>query len=132
MPRSAHERCELRGQVAQELRSLGSSKDEVAQRLEAAGVRGTPSSVSDCAIAVYLSAVVASDARVDAVLVGDHRVFIKLDGRWRLLGTPLPKPLRRFVTDFDRRRYPALVRPAAEIGLTAQSVAADGAPGPWA
>jgi hypothetical protein len=132
MPRSTYGRHELRAQVAHELRSLGSSKDEVAQRLEAAGVRGTPSSVSDCAIAVYLSAVVASDARVDAVLVGDHRVFIKLDGRWRLLGTALPKPLRRFVADFDRQRYPALVRPTAEVGRTARCVPPDGAHRPRA
>jgi hypothetical protein len=129
MPRSTRGRHELRAQVAHELQSLGSSKDEVAHRLEAAGVRGTPSSVSDCAVAVYLSAVVASDARVDAVLVGDHRVFIKLDGRWRLLGTPLPKPLRRFVADFDRHRYPALVRPPTEVVRTTHSVSSDGAHG---
>jgi hypothetical protein len=116
MPKiSAQERRTLRAEVAQELRSLGDSKDEVAERLEAAGVRGMPGSVRDCALAVYLSAVVAADARVGAVLVGEQRTFIKLDGRWRYLGVSLTKGLRSFVHDFDRHRYPALVRPEDDV-----------------
>ena len=116
MPKmSVHERRTLRADVAHELRSLGASKDEVAGRLEAAGVRGTPGSVRECALAVYLSAVVAADARVGAVLVGEQRTFIKLDGRWRYLGVSLTKGLRGFVHDFDRHRYPALVRPQDDV-----------------
>jgi hypothetical protein len=100
--------------VAHELRCLGDSEDQVAQRLEAAGVRGRPGSGRGCAIAVYLSAVVAADRRVESVLVSTERVFLKLDGRRLHLGVSLPKPLRRFVADFDHHRYPALVRPLAE------------------
>jgi hypothetical protein len=118
MPKiSVQGRRALRAEVAHELRSLGDSKDEVAERLEAAGVRGMPGSVRECALAVYLSAVVAADARVGAVLVGEQRTFLKLDGRWRYLGVSLPRGLRAFVHDFDRHRYPALVRPQEDADL---------------
>ena len=112
MPRSTHARRELRAHVAGELRALGDTKDDVARRLDAAGVRGAANNVSDCAVAVYLSAVVAADARVAAVLVGNDRVFVKVEGSRWYVGVPLTKPLRAFVTDFDRHRYPTLERPA--------------------
>ena len=114
MPRPTQGRRALRAQVADELRCLGDTKDEVAQRLEAVGVRGRPGNASDCALAVYLSAVVAADPRVHAVHVAYDRVFIRLDSRWWYVGVPLPKTLRRFVEDFDHRRYPALVRPLTD------------------
>jgi hypothetical protein len=98
----------------------------VAQRLEAAGVRGTPGNVSDCALAVYLSSIVAADPLVKTVLVGSERVFVKLEGRWLFVGVSLPKPLRRFIAEFDREAYPALVRPSGEAARTA---ATTGAPG---
>jgi hypothetical protein len=118
MPRSPHGRRELRAQVCQELRSLGASENEVAHRLEAAGVRGRPGNVEDCALAVYLSAVVGADPRVRAVYVAPVRVFVKVDHRWwwPWIGVALTKPLRSFVARFDRRAYPALVRPQAEDG----------------
>ena len=112
MPRHASGRRELRGQVALMLTSLGDGKDEIARQLHAVGVRGTPGSVRECALAVYLSAVVAADPRVQTVLVSRERVFLKLEGQWRYLGVPLTKPLRGFVADFDQHRYPAVVRPA--------------------
>ncbi|HVM63969.1 MAG TPA: hypothetical protein VMU14_03850, partial [Acidimicrobiales bacterium] len=77
-------------------------------------MRGTPGNVSDCAIAVYLSSIVGADPLVKTVLVGSERVFVKLEGRWLFVGVSLPKPLRRFVAEFDREAYPALVRPPAE------------------
>ena len=111
MYRPAHGRRALRAEVRQELRSLGASKDDVARRLEAAGVRGRPGKVADCALAVYLSAVVGSDPRVRTVRVLPSRVVIAPNTPWRRpLTVALPKALRRFVTDFDRHDYPLLVR----------------------
>jgi hypothetical protein len=98
------------------LRSLGDHEHEIAQRLEAAGVRGSPGKMTDCALAVYLSAVVASDPRVRAVYVGNERVFIKGNrpSWWPWIGIPLSKPLRAFVAGFDKRAYPTLMRPLCE------------------
>ena len=115
MPRFSHGRRDLRAQVAHELRSLGGTQDEVAQRLEAAGVRGRPGNIGTCALAVYLSAVIGGDARVHTVLVGHEHVFITLEGWEGCVGVPLPKVLGGFVFDFDRWRYPTLVRPPGEV-----------------
>ncbi len=112
MPRSTDGRRELRAHVAHELRALGDTHDEVARRLEGAAVRGTPGDVTDCALAVYLSAVVAADPRVRCLYVGPVRVFIRRDRPrwWPWIGVGLPKALCRFVEHFDRGAYPALVR----------------------
>jgi hypothetical protein len=122
MPRSRHGCRVLRAQVAHELRSLGDSEDDVAKRLEAAGVRGRPGNVSDCALAVYLSAVVAADPQVRAVYVAPERVLMKVYHRWwwPWIGVPMTKSLCSFVARFDLRAYPALVRPAADADRSAQ------------
>ena len=122
MPRSTLGRRALRAQAAHVLRSLGGSEHEIAQQLEAAGVRGSPGKATDCALAVYLSAVVAADSRVRAVYVGPERVFIKGHHPrwWPWIGIPLSKPLRGFVADFDKRVYPALVRPLGEDDRTTE------------
>jgi hypothetical protein len=102
-----HGRRELRDQVDEALRSLGDSPDAVAERLEAAGVRGTPGLVGDCALAMYLSAVVTGDRRVRAVVVRSARAAVTLDRGWSIpVSVRLPTALRRFVYDFDARRYP--------------------------
>ena len=120
MPRSPDGRHALRAQVAQELRSLGESPEEVAQRLEVAGVRGRPFNVSDCARAVYLSAVVAADPRVKAVYVAPERVQLTVHHRWwwPRLGVRMPKPVREFVAQFDRLAYPKLERSTARGDTT--------------
>jgi hypothetical protein len=124
MPRLTHRRGELRAQVGQVLRSLGDSEQEVAGRLEAAGVRGRPGDPGDCALAVYVSAVVGADPRVRAVRVVPVQVRIKLDRRWRPpLTVPLPKALRRVVLAFDCGRYPTLVRPRSEAHRCTQHAA---------
>jgi hypothetical protein len=116
MPRSGDGCRVLRAEVVRELRSLGTNKDEVAHRLEAAGVQGAPGKVAECAIAVYLSAVVAADARVQRVVVSSERVFLRVRRWWwPWTGVGLPKALRQFVVDFDHRRYPELIRPRAAV-----------------
>jgi hypothetical protein len=110
----------LRAEVADVLRSLGDTEDEVVHRLKAAGVRGRPGKGTDCALAVYLSSVVGADARVRKIHVGPVRVFIEEERPgwfWPWVGVPLRRPLRSFVEHFDRLAYPALVRPTA--GATA-------------
>jgi hypothetical protein len=102
------------------LRSLGDDKEAVAQRLDEAGVRGRPGDVWDCALAVYLSAVVAADPRVRTVRVLPMRVLIKLDRQWWPLVVPLTHALRGFVVDFDHRRYPELLRPRSRSERSAQ------------
>ena len=122
MPRSTQGRRALRAQAAHMLCSLGDSGEAIAQQLETAGVRGSPGKAWDCALAVYLSAVVAADPRVRAVYVGPERVFIKghFPRWWPWIGIPLSKPLRSFVADFDKRAYPMLVRPTTEADRSAE------------
>jgi hypothetical protein len=120
MPRSARARRELRDQVAQVLRSLGDDKDDVARQLGAAGVRGRPGDVGDCALAVYLSAVVTADPRVVTVRVLPVKVLIRMERRWWPVTVKLPRGLRAFIADFDQRRYPSLVRPRAEADRSGQ------------
>ena len=112
MPTMTHWRRELRGHADCMLATLGDDAGEVARRLEDAGVRGTPGDPRDCAIAVYLSAVVAADPRVRSLRVMSQRVVIS-PTRW---GHPpivveLSDALRAFVVAFDRRAYPTIVRP---------------------
>jgi hypothetical protein len=130
MARSTDGRCVLRAQVARELGSLGATADEVAERLAAAGVRGRPGNASDCALAVYLSAVVASDPQVRAVYVAPERVLLKLDQRrwWPWIGVAMSKPLRSFVARFDRSAYPTLVRSDAAADAEPTASTAPGWP----
>jgi hypothetical protein len=122
MARFTNRRRGLRAQIVHELRSLGDTEVEVARRLEAAGVHGTPGTLGHCPVAVYLTAVVGQDAPIDAVFVGHERALVQLEGRV-LLGVPLPKALRCFVAGFDHYHYPELVqRPVAERRRTHASL----------
>jgi hypothetical protein len=111
---------QLKRQVGDLLVGLGTTPDEVASSLGAAGVRGTPRSNRTCPIALYLSAVMGADPRVRSVTVGHCSMVIALAtpdlrpaGR---LVVQLPKPVRRFVSAFDALRYPENVRrPSAPL-----------------
>ncbi len=105
----------LKKQTATLLRGLGETPDHVAETLQASGVRGVPKSNRSCAIALYLTALMASDRRVRSVMVGRCSLRIALahepDNRPAgHLTVQLPKPVRRFVTAFDARIYPAILR----------------------
>jgi hypothetical protein len=111
MPSITPWRSELRGQVRDLFGSLGNDASGVARRLEEAGVRGTPRDSGDCAIAVYLSAVVCTDPAVRALKVTADRVIVTRASRWRPpITVSLPVPLRSFVASFDRDCYPQLTR----------------------
>lgn len=103
-------RAIVRGHTSELLASLGETVDGVVTSLRSAGVRGTPTNAEQCAIAVYLRAVMTSDTRVRSVSVGNTSVMVAPDQRWRRsVAVPLPSPVRQFIEAFDERRYPDLV-----------------------
>ena len=106
-----HGRKELRDRVAEMLRTLGGDPEEVSRQLELASVRGTPRDPQDCAIALFLTAILGADPAVRTLKVFNDRVVVFPTQRW--LGqivVRLSEPLRLFVADFDRDRYPQLTR----------------------
>jgi hypothetical protein len=105
------ERRALRSETRQLLAALGQDADQVATSLAAGGVRGKRTSTRECAVAVYLSAIVGADERVSAIAVAGTRMRITLRSHW----TPpvvvwLPPAVRQFVSAFDAGRFPSLVR----------------------
>jgi hypothetical protein len=102
---------QLKKQTSGLLTGLGTSPDEVAASLNAAGVNGVPKNNRSCAIALYLTALMGPDPRIRSVTVGHCSLLIDTvappDSRptGRLL-VQLPKPVRQFVAAFDARRYP--------------------------
>lgn len=109
-----HDRAALARQTSVLLRELGHDPVTVAMRLAGAGVQGEPADARGCALAVYLRAVMTADSRVSGIRVFHDRVVINSPGRLAAhrVSVHLPPPLRAFVTGFDARRYPALVRAA--------------------
>lgn len=106
-----HWRREMRQQAAQVLGSLGDDSQGVARRLRESGVRGVPGDTRECAIAMYLSAVVAADPGVRTLKVRTDRVVISPARGWhRPIVVGLPGPVCTFVAGFDRRAYPELIR----------------------
>lgn len=111
MPRATPWRRALRAHVQEVLASLGNGPDEIARQLEEAGVRGTPHNQEDCAIAVYLSAVVGADPEVRRLRVRCERVVVE-SPRWyrHRVSVRLSRPLQEFVACFDHGIYPQLTR----------------------
>jgi hypothetical protein len=110
--RRSSERTVVRQQTAALLQALGATPGEVAHSLAAAGVRGVPANSRECAVAVYLGAVVRADPRVRGVKVCKSEVLVERSGWWRRsVVVPLPTAVRQFIAAFDARSYPELVRP---------------------
>ncbi len=106
------ERATVRRQTAELLGTLGDTPSRVAATLAAAGVRGTPANSRECAIAVYLDAVVRADSRVRGVKVCKSEVLVERTGWWRRsVVVPLPTAVRQFIAAFDARTFPELLRP---------------------
>jgi len=111
MRTNRHWRRELRAETAGVLGSLGGDSPDVARHLRSAGVQGTPGDPRDCAIAVYLSAVVTADPGVRTIKVTTDSVVVSPARRWQLpVVVGLSEALRTFVAGFDRRAYPDLIR----------------------
>jgi hypothetical protein len=109
---SRQERAALARHTAELLGGLGTEAPSVADALTEAGVQGLPADARQCALAVYLRAVMQGDERVTAVRVFHDRVVVGTPGRFRQsrVVVPLPAALRSFVAGFDAQHYPALVR----------------------
>lgn len=128
---------QLKKQTRTLLGALGDNPDQVAASLQAAGVQGVPRDNRSCAVALYLSAQLGSEADIRSVTVGHCSMLVSLvnpeDRRpaGKLL-IQLSKPMRRFVAAFDAWQYPAIVRdeparvsrPAGSPGSGADPVAA--------
>jgi hypothetical protein len=113
-PIRREDRRELARDSTQLLSSLGSDPVAVAGSLESAGVRGEPADARQCALAVYFRAVMAGDPRVSGVRVFHDRLVIGSPGRLftHRVGVSLPTSVRAFISGFDARHYPGLLRPA--------------------
>ena len=101
-------RQSLGRQVGGLLEGLGSSGQEVAQTLVDQGVRGNPGDVGQCALAVYLRAVLGADPRVRSVAVTDR--WVNIGTAWRTHLVVEPPAVRTFIHLFDAGRFPQLVR----------------------
>lgn len=101
-------RRSLTRQVGGLLEGLGSSGQEVAQTLASQGVQGNPGDVLQCALAVYLRAVLGADPRVRSVAVTDR--WVNVGTAWRTHLVVEPPAVRTFIHLFDAGRFPELVR----------------------
>lgn len=125
-----HGRVDLGRQTVDLVRGLGDGPAAVAESLAEAGVHGVPADARQCAMAMYLRAVMQADARVASVRVFHDRVVVATPGQFRQhrVVVPLPAPVRAFVSGFDAQRYPELVgrrrgatsRQAAPVGAEVQ------------
>jgi hypothetical protein len=107
----AEQRKGIRQEGRQLLGALGDDVGQVAASLTAVGVRGKPGSTEGCAIAVYLAAVVGADPGVSSITVDGRHLRIRLRSRrYPAVRLRLPDPVREFISAFDAKRYPSLVR----------------------
>jgi hypothetical protein len=106
---------ELKKQTNTLLAGLGSSSDEVAASMQAAGISGSPKNNRSCAVALYVSALMGAEPRIRSVTVGHCSLLIHLAAppEFRPAGRlliQLPKPVRQFVAAFDAEQYPMITR----------------------
>lgn len=108
------EREKIGDQAERLLSGLGKEPGQVAGSLVSAGVKGVPFNYFDCAIAVYLGAVIGADPRVERLTVTKAEVMIECRGWWRrAVVVSLPPAVGDFVARFDAEGFPDLLRPAA-------------------
>jgi hypothetical protein len=86
------------------------------------GVRGKRRSTRECAVAVYVAAVVGADDRVSTLTVDDTRLRITLLSQW----TPpvvvwLPPAVRQLISAVDGGRFPFHVRAPALLPATGRT-----------
>jgi hypothetical protein len=105
-----NERTAIKRNVSVLLDQLGGTPEAVATSLQQAGVQGDPFLVSRCPLARYLHAVVGVEPRVGKIKVGLYKAVINGPRWWQPMTVDLPAPVRGFVVDFDRGRFPELLR----------------------
>ena len=111
------DRRELGRQTETLVGALGHEPRAVASALAAAGVRGQPADARQCALAMYVRAVMEGDDRVGMVRVFHDRLMINSPGRFRQnrVTVMLPSAVRSFISGFDAELYPELVRPGEDV-----------------
>ncbi len=110
------QRRDLRENALALMASLGETTQQIATSLQRSGVRATPRNPSDCAIAVFLGAVLASDSRVGSVYVTGSKVMLSPAKSWqRLVTIRLSAPLGDFISSFDLGTFPELTRTAVVV-----------------
>jgi hypothetical protein len=100
----------LKAQTRDFLAALGETSSEVASSLADAGVTGTPGSAERCAVAAYLGAIIGSEDAISSVVVGTHRVYLRLHRGHRPVAVALPRQIRDLIQAFDAELYPVLIR----------------------
>lgn len=100
----------LRMKTRQVLAGLGQSPGEVARYLDSLGVRGLRNNSECCAVAEFLSVIVASEPGVRGVRVFRRVAIVTRSNPLLFSVVRLPKSVRTFVLAFDAGAYPNLVR----------------------
>ena len=106
---------ELKVHTRDLLLRLGSCDADVATVLHGFGVQAAPKNPQDCAIAVYLKAILGTERRVNSLVVNRKYVMVLLGGLGRfhwhnVVKVQLPQPVCQFIVAFDGGAYPELVR----------------------
>lgn len=115
-------RAQLRDQLEGLLKSLGPTDGDIAATLASAGVKGIPRRSRESAMTRYLNAVVASDARVMAVMVTSRIVTVICNHRWvRDVVVPTPSSVSSFMARFDRGDFVNLLAAPADPWQTPDS-----------
>jgi hypothetical protein len=104
-------RAALRGYA----NGLGSTAEEIAERMEREGVRGIPGNAAECAIARHCQAIVGSETAVRRVVVRRESIRLYLEGRRLGIRVLLPRACSAFIGAFDAGCYPQLVDPSAAL-----------------
>jgi hypothetical protein len=117
-------RGHLSTRIERLLADLGPTDADVAATLTTAGVKGTPRSDRGSALARYLNAVVAFEAHITGVLVGDSEVTVRCNRWWlRDVVVPSPSSVRRFIFRFDNYDYVDLLASPVDPGQASNSEA---------
>ena len=94
----------------------------IAANLASAGVKGIPYRSRENAMTRYLSAVVASDARVMSVQVTSRSLTVICNHWWvRDVMVPIPSSVSSFIARFDRGDFRNLLAAAADPWQTPDS-----------
>ena len=115
-------RSQLREQLDSLLSGLGPTDGDIAASLACAGVKGTPGSSRDSAMARYLNAVVSFDPRVTSISVTSSRIAIGCGPWWvRDLIIPTPSHVSSFLVRFNRRDFANLLASPVDPGHSPSS-----------
>jgi len=105
----------IRAAVRGYANALGSTAEEIAERLESEGVKGIPGNAAECAIARHCQAVVGSEMAVTRLVVRRESIRVYCQGRRMSIRVLLPRACSAFISAFDAGCYPQLVDRAVPV-----------------